>query len=487
MAATALKALKMLLLVLLGTQIVHAADVYGVRWKVIADEAADYHLPCERVEKAAGMKAADFDTVFPWSAMKRCEVRGNTMVEIPKHYMRRHVSDGYEYRLISAEKLPGFVVDPAFVEDGKELAKVYVGAYEATLDETGRMRSLAGVHPTADKTRVQYRDAAKAGGAGFGIFDLRTLLMLQNLFLVEHAERNSQRVLGNGWGKMLQPAHTHRSVREETAVNRLITRPTAIKSEAALMNGLFIGCAITITSETKPGDVYFAGRTLTKVELHQPEPGLVTFTFDGPPVSTTTDMCLGGAAQKTGLSDAIAGHSGHGSYHGGPPNDVYRCAVKYRHIENLWGNLWCFIDGANLSKGKLFICDNMRDYASGVTQAPYRPSSIPQMVQNDNGDIGGPREIHFLKNLGFDPQMPWLAIPQDFTHAEKDTLPNQSQSLREGNFGDYYYLNDKATCYVHGGGFDHYWRCGLFTLRGWSSDTHHWYLYGSRLIYKPLE
>jgi hypothetical protein len=54
-------------------------------------------------------------------------------------------------------------------------------------------------------------------------------------------------------------------------------------------------------------------------------------------------------------------------------------------------------------------------------------------------------------------------------------------------FGDYYYLNTKATCYVHGGGFDHYWRCGLFTLRGWATDTQKWYLYGSRLIYKPVK
>jgi len=58
--------------------------------------------------------------------------------------------------------------------------------------------------------------------------------------------------------------------------------------------------------------------------------------------------------------------------------------------------------------------------------------------------------------------------------------------LRNGNFGDYYYLSRKATCYVHGGGFDHYWRCGLFTLRGWATDSAKWYLYGSRLIFKPM-
>ena len=61
-----------------------------------------------------------------------------------------------------------------------------------------------------------------------------------------------------------------------------------------------------------------------------------------------------------------------------------------------------------------------------------------------------------------------------------------SDTLRHGNFGDYYYLNKRATCYVHGGGFDHFWRCGLFTLRGWQSDKSQWYLYGARLIYRPV-
>jgi hypothetical protein len=88
--------------------------------------------------------------------------------------------------------------------------------------------------------------------------------------------------------------------------------------------------------------------------------------------------------------------------------------------------------------------------------------------------------------LGYDPAHPWLALPQDYTYQGKSSLPGVSQSLRNGNFGDYYYLSTEATCYVHGGGFDHYWRCGLFTLRGWSAESHKWYLYGSRLIFKPM-
>lgn len=480
---------------------------HGVRWKLIKDEVADYDLPCERLGDAAGLTAKDFDQVFPWSQMKLCKLitrpdgsmkvcysgepefgaatQANVMVEIPKHHMRRVVSEGHESRWISAEPLPGYVVDPAFVEAGREVDHVYVGTYEAFIASVGKMQSVSGVHPTPDKTRVQYREHARANGPGFGTMDLRTLLLLQNLYLIEHADRNSQRALGNGWGKLLQPHQTHRCVRPERAANRLITRPAKPTTVKKIEEGIFVGGAIQITSFEKSGNVLLAGRTLTAIKLDEPEPGFVSLHFDGDPVDTTTDMCLGGSAQKTGWADAIPGHSGHGDFHGSPPYESYRCAVKYRHMENLWGNLWCYIDGVNLANGRAYVCDDMSAYASGVTTGAYRPVALNQLLQDDNGDIGGVREVHFMKNLGYDPKEPWLALPLDFTYQGLESSPGKSMPLRSGHFGDYYYLNTKATCYVHGGGFDHYWRCGLFTLRGWATDTQKWYLYGSKLIYKP--
>ena len=482
---------------------------YGVRWKVIENETVDYYLPCERIEHAKRLSPKDFDRIFPWSHIKLCNIKkrsgkrhtityssgrgfaldgskGNVMVEIPKHYSKRYIRDGYEYRLISAKPRSGFIVDPAFVENGRAIKKVYVGAYEAHISADGKMESVSGVYPTADKTRIEYRTFARANGAGYGMFDMRILLMIQNLFLIEHADRDSQRAIGNGWGKILQPARTHRCALAEKRVNRLVTTCPSGKTAAAMLRGLFVGCAVQITSYERPSTVYHTGRSLTRVALNSPQAGLASMYFDGDPVGTTTDMCIGGAAQKTGWADKVAGHSGHSAYNGSPPYDDYRCAVKYRHMENLWGNVWCFMDGLNLSNGRAFFCENMDDYASGVTADTYKPTAIVQLMQNDNGDVGGPREVHYLRNLGYDPRHPWLALPQDYTYQGKSSVPGASARLRNGNFGDYYYLNKKATCYVHGGGFDHYWRCGLFTLRGWATDSAKWYLYGSRLIFKPM-
>ena len=134
---------------------------YGVRWKQIVDEAVDYyclareskmprgllrngfrrHLPLVAHQALQRRKAADGRYTVTYNSVPEFRLdgaNGNVMVEIPKHYSRRYISDGYEYRLISAEPRAGFIVDPAFVENGREIEKVYVRRYEAHLPQTAR-------------------------------------------------------------------------------------------------------------------------------------------------------------------------------------------------------------------------------------------------------------------------------------------------------------------------------------------------------------
>jgi len=486
---------------------------YGVRWKLIVDEVKDYLAPCERIGLAKGLEATDFDQITPFSKMRRCNVvqredgstavtyedepgfsltgrNGNVFVEIPKHYAMRYEKDGYEYRFVSDKPQPGFVVDPAFVEDGRELATIYVSAYEACVRD-GKMMSISGVYPTADCTRPDYRSYAQANGPGYGILDIRTLNMLQNLFLVEHANRDSQAAVGGGWGKIMQPLRGSglRCAIEEKSVNRFVVS----EWRSYLTPKLFVGSAIQMVDWQDQHTVLANERTIVRVDANTPHEGLTSVYFDGEPIDTTKDMMLGGAAQKTGWCNSLTTPSGHTEPNGDGADANYRYAVRYRYMENLWGNVWHYIDGLNFADGKAYICDNMRDYASDVTSGAYRPTSIKQEIQTDNGTVGGDRERNYMKNLTYDPAHPMLALPMDYVNQGVDSVPHAqttqrlgSDTLRHGNFGDYYYLNTSATCYVHGGGFDHYWRCGLFTLRGWQKDTSRWYLYGARMIYKPL-
>lgn len=265
---------------------------YGVRWKLIVDEVNDYVAPCERIGLARGLEAVDFDRIAPFSGIRRCNVlkqdggtkityegepgfsltgsNGNVFVEIPKHYAERLQADGYEYRFVSDKPLPGFAVDPAFVEDGRELDTIYVSAYEALVRD-GKMMSISGVYPTPDRTRPDYRRYAQANGAGYGILDIRTLNMLQNLLLVEYATRDSQAAVGNGWGKIMQPLRGAglRCAIAEEGVNRFVVsdwRPS-------LGHRLFVGSAIQLVDYEDQHTVHVTGRTIVRVEADTPSKG----------------------------------------------------------------------------------------------------------------------------------------------------------------------------------------------------------------------
>ena len=473
--------------------------LYGVRWKLCADDGLYYDSPCERLCDALGLSVkaydentgeggfSDFDRIYPWSEIKRCVLskdengntrvsydlkeKGDIFVEIPKHYIKREVKDGYEYRYISAVMREGFMLDPSFSENGKELDFIYVSAYE--LNSVGG--SSSGEIPLYEKTRREFRELIKSNGRGYALFDLRTLLTLQNLYLIEFADRNCQNTIGGGVGKMLQPAVRYMSLCDEKATNRIVIS----ELRPATIHELFVNSRMLICG--KDG-VSIYNRLITDI---QTQDGKTVITFDGEPVDITSEMYVGASPWKTGSTDRLSYHTGQTVCIGGDDaNKIYRSGVKYRGMENLWGNVWCHLDGINIRDNKTYICNNIEDYSDGMEG--YEAHGIEQEVQTSNDGIAIPAEVHYIKNLGFDRERPWLALPESSVGIEKDLA--YSEFLRNNSFGDYYYLggNPKIDHYVHGGGFDHYWRCGLFTIRGWIRNEQAWYLYGARSIYKPL-
>lgn len=486
-------------------QMTHGSNEYGVRFKEVNDDE-DYYAECERLGAAINMNAvaqtpelngySDFDIHYPWSDIRLCSLQksadgrtivkyeneegfnkdnGEIFVEIPKFYMRRYIEDGYEYRFISQFPKEGYFVDPSFIEDGKELDFIYVSAYEGG-NGSNKLVSRPEVYPMIEKNRRELIDFAKEKGIGYGILDLRTLLTIQNLYLIEYADKNSQETIGNGWTMCLQPAKNIKSHLNEDNTNRVVVSTKYISR-------LFPGCSLLILNGENNRTIY--QRTITKIVNNEYAEGTSSIYFDGEPVKITIDMYIGSGPQKTGSTDAVSYHTGRTEGHGSDTYSMYRTGVKYRNMENLWGNLWHYLDGINIKNGKTYFSLNMREY--NLNSENYLTHNIEQKIQTDNASVGGANEIRYLKNLGYDENYPWLALPCEYMNEGVDEIEGASSLLRSNSFGDYYYLNTTSTNYVHGGGFDHYWRCGLFTMRGWQGDSHAWYLYGSRLIYKPID
>ena len=154
------------------------------------------------------------------------------MVEQPKFYYKVvpvltekregekgvHMRKGRYY--VSATKKSGFKVHPAFVRNGVEMDKIYIGAYEGSTFDTSAsaynindaqtvdwandlLASIAGAKPTSGltqsgATRSGFRTIAAKRGTGWTQLTVQAATATELLFLVEYATFNMQSAIGVG-------------------------------------------------------------------------------------------------------------------------------------------------------------------------------------------------------------------------------------------------------------------------------------------------
>lgn len=227
------------------------SDIYGI-------EADFENNKFTRLAGAAGKNpGSDFDNIRAFGGRKRCNLADDgtvlayygennyeedgyvgvyeraiqTMVEQPKFYYKViplktekiDGADGYHLRkaryYISDTPKPGFKVHPAFIQNGNEVDKIYLSAYEGCLRDVSAMHhimndeqvadfdndmlaSIANAKPASGTTQALTRanalKLAQNRGAGWGITTIQTLSATQLLFAIEYATFNSQAAIGNG-------------------------------------------------------------------------------------------------------------------------------------------------------------------------------------------------------------------------------------------------------------------------------------------------
>jgi len=117
----------------------------------------------------------------------------------------------------------------------------------------------------------------------------------------------------------------------------------------------------------------------------------------------------GNTAQiNTGDSNGVAYHSGSMGALGTATR-----AVKYRGIENFWGNLHVWCDGYNVNGTQPYISVEPANYAddtsTGYTAVPYQTPSA------QNG---------YITALGYSSSLPWVMIPTAFGGAAGTYVPD---------------------------------------------------------------
>lgn len=375
-------------------------NLYGIKRKVNDNTSSAW----ERIEDSVGLVAKatkngeevqnDFDNRYPWSEIisynynveeKKINAyygdptfkfdgsNGEVLTRIPEFYWKREIIDGYEYIYISDYAIAGFNKSEEFS----------VGRYDACIDEDGKLHSYSGYSPSTNKNITQHRDAAKLLSDEFCMIDYR-YFMLQLLYLVEYANYNSQSQLGNGIVLMRYTASDKAIIAGETTNTIVIATNDYFK----------VGQQIAIGT-TVDGVSICKDRTITEIAEYSKDTTEGTaITFDGEPVNIAIGNIIHACAQKEGGCDSL------GMKSGCLANDSQH-AVIYRGIENIFGNVFNWIDGLNIQEYQAYICRNPEEYTSDKFDGSYIKLGYMNCQERDM----------YIKKLGFDEKNPDIALP----------------------------------------------------------------------------
>lgn len=459
---------------------INSVPQYGVRW------AGTSSTVCERLGDAVGLIANahkgstqsvrnDFDNIYPWSDIKTCNIdadgnvlaylgdpsfrrdgtNGDVMVEIPKFYYRRIKTGIVEEFWICASKLPGYELHPLFIDNGKEVSKVFHSVYNASSytdesDNKVKLQSITGVQPRVRTTRASFRTYARNKGAIWGIEDISCINALQLLYLVEYANTNSQSVLGFGAAGLAYSAN-HKAL-EETTNDNTITISSEYKNVYKLGQRIEIGTVLGTNNKTT------TPRTITNITTNE-EAGQTTITFDGDPINIAVGNIMWNVAPLNGSCDALNGKSG---WFPGENNYTERVAdVNYRGIEGFHAKLFRFIDGVNIKDRVVYYANSIADYADGVYDGKYRA------VGYSNAEADG-----FVSAFGYDEEAPWVMFP----------------SAAEGEswtfFPDRYYQNTGERLLMLGCSWAYVGNAGAFSFNCDMNYRFPFLTYGAHLLVK---
>ena len=394
--------------------------VYGIK-RLLTTASCEW----TRTDDAVGLVAKatldgssadnDFDKIYPWSDIISVNMEndgtinakygdvnfawdgsnGEVMTYFPPFYWDRYQDGEYEYIKVSKDQFT----------NGKYQEGFYLGRY----DTSSGAHSHSGTFPQVNTTITNFRSQAQAKGSGWGQLDYHYMLVVL-LYLVEYANYNSQLILGNGVSS-IRYVTTDTAVVAENNVNRIIITTDNTAYE--------VGTAISIGTSQGSFDVA-EYRTITSKETVSQGTAIY---FDGNPVNIAVGNVLWGCGQISGQLDSLGMKSG-------SLNNNGRHSMIYRGVENLFGNVWQFVDGVNIKDNLVYICYDQPKYKVDTFNNGYEPLSYTNASTNG-----------WAKTVGYDSENPLVGFATGVGGSATTYL------------ADYYYQNSGNRIALVGGAF----------------------------------
>jgi len=296
----------------------------------------------------------EFDNAEIFGDIKEVtDTYGNEFMRIPKFYIKKYNGVGYYAKIISKHPISGGYLPRCFWDftNSKELPYVDVGKYVSSRDGSNYMESKSGEYPERNLSIVSWRTAAQlnntGGLLGYQQMDLHVWDIIQTLMDIEFSTFNLQALMSGYTSGQYSAADT---LSADTTTNTLQTT-NAIAANYEIGQHISVGTSLG-------GFQRFYGRKITNIVVDSPGAGETTITYDGVSVDCFTADVLMNSPWLNGFSSVMTASSGGiGSLTDG------KFPMMYRGIENVYGNVYQWVDGLNIDGGSTWI--TATDYVAG--------------------------------------------------------------------------------------------------------------------------
>lgn len=440
--------------IVIGEDIPYVAKIYGVSWNGSSTPTLT------RTDDAVGMNVvvspnsssitSDFNTAEIYSEMVEVtDSYGNVFIKIPKFYIKKTISGNtWKWQISKQQKDAGYYLPACFTNEsnGETYPYILVGKYNASLSSDGKkLESKPNKEVLVSKNITQFRDFAKANGDGYQILDVHTVDVLQVLFYVEFATLDSTNVMqgfisGQYVATYKVASASGNTINVPSGKGSLFKKGQMIDVGSSL-GGRQIAKNLRITNVVNDTITY---ETISGIS-----------TISG---AITSDHYIYNVAYLTGVTNTIGASSG------SEINGSGLYSMKYRGIENLYGNVWQFVDGINIKDSVAYVARDASLYQStNATGTGYIQVGYTNATANN-----------YIIKMGYDINNPFIQ------------LPTEVGASGSSAYKDYFYQSTGEKIALIGGS----WSYGTYSgVSYWNLDnasTAAVLSRGSRLLKTPL-
>ena len=407
----------------------------------------------------------DFDYLMPWKSRR---VNGHwdgkdfiiTAVEGEPNfavdgsngsvYAERHLfyykyvfTDTYYEIWISDQHLDGYEIPERFINIDKSIMQTYYyPCYRISRDSSGNPVSVSGKDVMLSLSYSGYKTLARKLGTNFHIETTKDRQINELLFYVEFATRNSQDIM-YGAANMRYNADDLATV-ATTNGNKFIC-------SNSVAGNYVVGQTIVIGS-TKNGSEIANNRRITAIETHDASNKAIV--FDGAAVNVAVGNFISSRCWFSGGTDKVLTPSGSSVSNS---SGIYQ--MRYRYVEDLWGNQWAIIADVLIQDHQAYVCKDPTKFADSITSDYERVGYV-------NAATDG-----WTKELGWDKAHPYVRLP--FVVGGSNTT----------YFCDYYWQNGGLRVAYVGGYLSDGTSAGLVCWRCDHDVGRAWFNIGARLSY----